>query len=166
MDMGTPVAEKPRIISNSRRFCSNFSPSDSRSRSCAPACVSTRNFLSADQPLSTGVTRRQPSLPSMPKNMMPSPPPDYSQRLREKRAMIRRTALFPSFSFCAAFSSLSKEKKRQRKVIYISRFAAVRGNGPTSRMLVMPVTYMTMRSRPSPKPACSTPPYRRKSRYH
>ena len=41
---------------------------------------------------------------------------------------------------------------------YISKFAAVRGKGPTSRMLVMPVTYMTMRSRPRPNPACSTPP--------
>ena len=43
---------------------------------------------------------------------------------------------------------------------------AVRGNGSTSRMLGMPVRYMIRRSKPRPKPACSTVPKRRSSRYH
>jgi hypothetical protein len=41
-----------------------------------------------------------------------------------------------------------------------------RGNGITSRMFSTPVTYCTSRSNPSPKPACGTEPYRRRSRYH
>ena len=36
----------------------------------------------------------------------------------------------------------------------------------TSRILLIPVRYMISRSKPSPKPACLTPPYLRKSRYH
>ena len=34
--------------------------------------------------------------------------------------------------------------------IYISMLDAVRGKGKTSRMLAMPVTYITMRSNPRP----------------
>ena len=41
---------------------------------------------------------------------------------------------------------------------YISMFAVVLGNGSTSRMFCMPVTYMMIRSKPRPKPACFTPP--------
>ena len=52
-----------------------------------------------------------------------------------------------------------------QKAGYISMLPAVRGKGSTSRMLAMPVTYMTILSNPSPKPACFTPPYRRRSRY-
>ena len=39
-----------------------------------------------------------------------------------------------------------------------SAFPGVRGNGITSRMLAMPVTNWTMRSRPRPKPAWGTVP--------
>ncbi len=42
----------------------------------------------------------------------------------------------------------------------------VRGNGSTSRMFAMPVRYITMRSKPRPKPACLLLPKRRRSRYH
>ena len=42
----------------------------------------------------------------------------------------------------------------------------VRGNGSTSRMLAMPVRYITSRSKPMPKPACLLPPKRRRSKYH
>src|SRR5262245_41630735 len=39
-----------------------------------------------------------------------------------------------------------------------SAFPGVRGNGITSRMLVMPVTNCTVRSSPRPKPECGTVP--------
>ena len=42
----------------------------------------------------------------------------------------------------------------------------VRGKGSTSRMLGMPVRYITRRSKPRPKPACWAVPYLRSSRYH
>src|SRR5579884_2245875 len=42
----------------------------------------------------------------------------------------------------------------------------VRGAGITSRIFFMPVTYMSMRSRPRPKPECGAVPYFRRSRYH
>ncbi len=45
------------------------------------------------------------------------------------------------------------------------RLPTVRGNSAVSRMLPMPVTYMTMRSKPSPNPLCGTVPKRRVSRY-
>jgi hypothetical protein len=41
-----------------------------------------------------------------------------------------------------------------------------RGNGITSRMFAIPVMNCTTRSKPRPKPACGTEPYRRKSVYH
>ncbi len=47
-----------------------------------------------------------------------------------------------------------------------SAFPGVLGIGITSRMLVIPVTYCTAGSRPSPNPACGTVPYFRKSMYH
>ena len=37
-------------------------------------------------------------------------------------------------------------------------FPGVRGNGMTSRTLARPVTYATVRSKPSPNPACGTVP--------
>ncbi len=40
------------------------------------------------------------------------------------------------------------------------------GNAITSRMLSMPVAYITALSNPSPKPAWGTVPYLRRSRYH
>lgn len=45
------------------------------------------------------------------------------------------------------------------------RLPTVLGNRAVSRILLMPVTYMTMRSKPSPKPLCGTVPKRRVSRY-
>ena len=47
-----------------------------------------------------------------------------------------------------------------------SALPTVRGWGSTSRMLAMPVRYMTIRSKPRPKPACLQEPNRRRSRYH
>ena len=47
-----------------------------------------------------------------------------------------------------------------------SAFPTVLGWGSTSRMLAMPVRYMTIRSNPRPKPACLQEPNRRRSRYH
>ena len=47
-----------------------------------------------------------------------------------------------------------------------SALPTVRGWGSTSRMLAMPVRYMTIRSNPRPKPACLQEPNRRRSRYH
>ena len=47
-----------------------------------------------------------------------------------------------------------------------SALPGVRGKGMTSRMLAMPVMNWIVRSRPSPKPACGTVPWRRRSRYH
>ena len=41
-----------------------------------------------------------------------------------------------------------------------------RGNGITSRMFAIPVMNCTTRSKPRPKPACGTEPYRRRSVYH
>src|SRR5436309_724771 len=47
-----------------------------------------------------------------------------------------------------------------------SALPGTRGKGITSRMLPIPVTNCTVRSRPRPKPACGTVPNRRRSRYH
>lgn len=47
-----------------------------------------------------------------------------------------------------------------------SAFPTVLGWGSTSRMLAMPVRYITIRSNPRPKPACLQEPNRRRSRYH
>ena len=47
-----------------------------------------------------------------------------------------------------------------------SAFPTVLGWGSTSRMLAMPVRYITIRSKPRPKPACLQEPNRRRSRYH
>ena len=44
-------------------------------------------------------------------------------------------------------------------------FLTVRGNRTTSRMFSMPVTYMTKRSKPSPKPPCGAVPNFLRSRY-
>ena len=44
-----------------------------------------------------------------------------------------------------------------------SALPGVRGKGITSRMLVIPVTNWISRSRPKPKPAWGTVPYRRRS---
>ena len=48
--------------------------------------------------------------------------------------------------------------------VYSSQLPTVRGNGSTSRMLEMPVRYMTQRSKPRPKPEWRALPYLRKSR--
>ena len=48
--------------------------------------------------------------------------------------------------------------------VYSSQLPTVRGNGSTSRMLEMPVRYMTQRSKPKPKPAWRVEPYLRRSR--
>ncbi len=47
-----------------------------------------------------------------------------------------------------------------------SQFPGVLANGMTSRIFAMPVTNMRRRSNPSPKPACGTLPYFRRSTYH
>ena len=47
---------------------------------------------------------------------------------------------------------------------YRSQFFTVLGYGSTSRMLAMPVIYMTQRSNPRPKPECLTVPYFLRSR--
>ena len=47
-----------------------------------------------------------------------------------------------------------------------SAFPTVLGWGSTSRMLAIPVRYITIRSKPRPKPACLQEPNRRRSRYH
>ena len=47
-----------------------------------------------------------------------------------------------------------------------SALPGVRGNGITSRMLVIPVINCTSRSSPMPKPEWGTVPKRRRSRYH
>lgn len=54
-------------------------------------------------------------------------------------------------------AALLKAMKKERQLpllfvcsIYISMLDAVRGKGKTSRMLAMPVTYITMRSNPRP----------------
>lgn len=51
-------------------------------------------------------------------------------------------------------------------VLYISYLSSslVRGNSTVSRILDMPVTYIIMRSSPSPNPLCGTLPNRRRSR--
>ena len=48
--------------------------------------------------------------------------------------------------------------------IYKSQLLTVRGKGMTSRMLPMPVKYITQRSKPRPKPAWRAEPYFRRSR--
>ena len=45
------------------------------------------------------------------------------------------------------------------------RCPGVRANGITSRMFETPVTNISIRSNPRPKPACGTVPHRRRSRY-
>ena len=47
-----------------------------------------------------------------------------------------------------------------------SAWPGTRGKGMTSRMLAMPVANCTTRSKPTPKPAWGTEPWRRRSRYH
>ena len=47
---------------------------------------------------------------------------------------------------------------------YSSQLPTVRGNGSTSRMLEMPVRYMTQRSKPRPNPAWRVEPYLRRAR--
>ena len=47
---------------------------------------------------------------------------------------------------------------------YSSQLLTVLGNGITSRMLDIPVRYITQRSKPSPKPAWRVEPYLRRSR--
>jgi hypothetical protein len=47
---------------------------------------------------------------------------------------------------------------------YSSQLLTVLGNGITSRILPMPVRYITHLSKPSPKPACLAEPYFLKSR--
>lgn len=51
-------------------------------------------------------------------------------------------------------------------IIYIFYLSSslVRGNSTVSRILDMPVTYIIMRSSPSPNPLCGTLPNRRRSR--
>ena len=48
--------------------------------------------------------------------------------------------------------------------VYRSQFLTVRGNGITSRILDIPVRYITQRSKPSPKPEWRAEPYLRRSR--
>ena len=47
--------------------------------------------------------------------------------------------------------------------IYSSQVPTVRGNGITSRILEIPVKYITQRSKPSPYPAWRAEPYLRRS---
>ena len=52
-------------------------------------------------------------------------------------------------------AALLKAMKKERQLFYIGNYYismldAVRGKGKTSRMLAMPVTYITMRSNPRP----------------
>ena len=47
---------------------------------------------------------------------------------------------------------------------YSSQLFTVLGNGITSRILPIPVRYITQRSNPSPKPACLAEPYFLRSR--
>jgi len=51
-------------------------------------------------------------------------------------------------------------------VVYRSQDPVVRGKGRMSRMFATPVIYISRRSKPRPKPECSTPPKRRRSIYH
>ena len=46
-----------------------------------------------------------------------------------------------------------------------SQFPGVRAKGITSRMFAIPVTNISIRSNPRPKPACGTLPYLRRSLY-
>ena len=47
---------------------------------------------------------------------------------------------------------------------YNSQLFTVLGNGITSRILLIPVRYITQRSNPSPNPACRAVPYLRRSK--
>ena len=53
----------------------------------------------------------------------------------------------------------------ERSEPYGWRRPSRRGNGPVSRTCPSPQIQATVRSRPSPNPACGTDPYRRRSRY-
>ena len=59
-----------------------------------------------------------------------------------------------------------KERPLVSPLYQNSAFLGVRGKETTSRMLVIPVRYITNLSKPRPKPACLTPPYFLVSRYH
>jgi hypothetical protein len=59
-----------------------------------------------------------------------------------------------------------KLTRHSNKPAQNSALPGVRGNGITSRIFFIPVRYIIMRSNPMPKPACFTPPKRRRSRYH
>ncbi len=56
--------------------------------------------------------------------------------------------------------------RRRTPSVQNSTEPGTRGKGITSRMLAMPVMNWTIRSKPRPKPAWGTEPWRRRSRYH
>ena len=85
-----------------------------------------------------------------------------------------RIPVFGKSGAAGAHSSmwLSRTAREGRKAPHSDGFRqksacwGVRGNGCTSRMLVMPVTKSSSRSKPSPKPEWGADPQRRVSRYH
>ena len=80
--------------------------------------------------------------------------------------------LFPPAAPCASSVrncpqvNISKMNTSQKCFLLYQRsqFFTVRGNGITSRIFPIPVRYMIMRSKPSPKPACLVVPYFLRSR--
>ena len=107
---------------------------------------------------------------------------DFSSAPKEsistRNVSFSKTYLIQSFSLSSKYRSrqLSKnivdDKKhncfrnhlRYEIQFYNSQLFTVLGNGITSRILDIPVRYMTQRSNPSPNPACLAEPYLRRSR--
>ena len=62
------------------------------------------------------------------------------------------------------FTNQEISRHKLRINSYSSQLFTVLGNGMTSRMLPIPVRYITHLSNPSPNPACLAEPYLRRSR--
>ena len=71
-----------------------------------------------------------------------------------------------SFALATAFFFVDtvQDHKETAILYYNSQLFTVLGNGTTSRILPIPVKYITQRSKPRPKPACLAEPYFLKSK--
>ena len=87
------------------------------------------------------------------------------------KALLKMRCGYAGSSFCTVYPhrflrirNVSEARYGSDYLIYSSQLPTVLGNGITSRMLPMPVKYMTQRSKPRPKPEWRAEPYLRRSR--
>ena len=124
-----------------------------------PRRVNVRDFIKA-----CPSHRGQRAEPSPHGNSQAAPAENFvnffARRGRKRRSACRDGGV----SFHSRQKVLSAQNFLRESFSQYSKFPTVRGYGNTSRMLEMPGRYMIMRSKPSPKPACTVPPYLRRFR--